>query len=375
MRNETRALFSAYVSQIALLNGVPDATAKFNVDPAIEQKLEDKVRASSEFLQEVNVIPVTQQEGQVLGIGAGRRVAGRTDTSGGARRNPAAIGGSSEKRRYLCKQTNFDWSRRYDVLDAWRHRAEFETILRDDILQQVALDRISIGFHGVEAADTTNPVANPNLEDVNEGWLHKIRTDAPAQVIVDGDLTVHADGTDDDALQAIYVKPGVTLYDAELDNADTAAADYSSLDALVLDAKRLIHERWRGDNDLVVIVGHDLVDDKYFNIAQKTGATATEVEATDRILRSTKLIGGLPAIRVSGFPANAILITKLSNLSIYWQEETRRRQLKDEPEFDRVANYESVNEAYVVEEYQCAVLVENIAIGESPTQGAKPAAA
>ena len=143
----------------------------------------------------------------------------------------------------------------------------------------------------------------------------------------------------------------------------------------MLDAKRLIHERWRGDNDLVVIVGHDLVDDKYFNIAQKTGATATEVEATDRILRSTKLIGGLPAIRVSGFPANAILITKLSNLSIYWQEETRRRQLKDEPEFDRVANYESVNEAYVVEEYQCAVLVENIAIGESPTQGAKPAAA
>ena len=147
-------------------------------------------------------------------------------------------------------------------------------------------------------------------------------------------------------------------------------ADYSSLDALVLDAKRLIHERHRGDNDLVVIVGHDLVDDKYFNIAQETGATATEVEATDRILRSTKMIGGLPAIRVSGFPGNALLITKLSNLSIYWQEGTRRRYLKDEPEFDRIANYESVNEAYVVEEYEIASLVENIVMGAAPARTA-----
>src|SRR3546814_20048651 len=81
--------------------------------------------------------------------------------------------------------------------------------------------------------------------------------------------------------------------------------------------------------DLVVIVGHDLVDDKYFNIAQQTGATATEVEATDRILRSTKQLGGLPAVRVPFFPADAVLITTLKNLAIYWQEGTRRRQLKE----------------------------------------------
>ena len=104
-----------------------------------------------------------------------------------------------------------------------------------------------------------------------------------------------------------------------------------------------------------------MVDDKYFNIAQTTGATATEVEATDRILRSSKSLGGLPAIRVSGFPGNAIMITKLSNLSIYWQEGTRRRRLVDEPEYDQVANYESLNEAYVVEEYELAVLVVTVA--------------
>lgn len=370
MRNETRALFNAYVSQIALLNNVADATTKFSVDPVVEQRLEDRIRNSSEFLMEINMIPVTQQEGETLGVGAGRTLAGRTDTSSGARRNPAAIGGNNRKHRYLCRQTNFDWSRKYAVIDAWRHRPEFETLIRDDIAHQTALDRISIGFHGVEAADTTDPVANPNLEDVNEGWLFKIRTDAPEQVFDDGALTVRTNGTNNPALKAIYIKPGVDLFDPSLNNATTADADYSSLDALVLDAKRLIHERHRGDNDLVVIVGHDLVDDKYFTIAQETGATATEVEATDRILRSTKMIGGLPAMRVSGFPGNALLITKLSNLSIYWQEGTRRRYLKDEPEFDRIANYESVNEAYVVEEYELVALVENIVIGAAPARPA-----
>jgi hypothetical protein len=372
MRNETRALFNAYVSQIALLNHVPaeDVTKKFSVDPVVEQRLEDRIRDSSEFLMAINMIPVTQQKGQKLGVGAGRRIAGRVDTSGGARRNPAAIGNNNLKHQYTCEKTNFDWSRRYELLDAWRHRPDFEALIRDDIVHQQALDRICIGFHGTSVAADTDIVANPNLEDVNEGWLHHIRTDAPAQVMDDGSLTVLSTGANNAALKAIYVKAGAVLYDPSLDNAVDAEADYSSLDALVLDAKRLIHESHRGDNDLVVIVGHDLVDDKYFNIAQKTGATATEVEATDRIIRSTKMLGGLEAMRVSGFPANALLITKLSNLSIYWQEETRRRQLVDEPQFDRVANYESVNEAYVVEEYEIAALVENIVMGEAPARPA-----
>lgn len=377
MKNTTRLKFAAFVSQIALVNGLAAPSdpstgmTKFNVAPNVEQKLEDRIRNSSEFLQMINMIPVSEQEGSVLGVGVSSTIAGRKDTSGGARRDPAAVGAATEKHRYLCKKTNYDWSRRYAQIDAWAHRPEFETLIRDDILTQQALDRILIGFNGTSAAEDTDRVANPLLQDVNLGWLHKIRTDAPAQVMDDGALTVLNTGADNVALKAIYVKAGVTLYDAQVANsAVDAAADYSSLDALVLDAKRGIHERHRGDTDLVVIVGHDLLDDKYFNIAQKTGDTATEQEATDRILASTKMIGGLQAYRVSGFPANAILITKLSNLSIYWQEESRRRFLKDEPEFDRIANYESVNEAFVVEEYELAVLVENIVIGEAPARPA-----
>ena len=375
MRNETRALFRAYCSQIALLNGIANATEQFNVNPEIEQKLETKMKESSEFLGMINVMPVTQQEGQVLGLTTTRTIAGRTDTSGGTRRNPTDPSGDAEKRRYLCKQTNFDWARRYALMDAWRHRPEFETLLRDAILQQQSRDRIMIGWHGTSAADTTDRTANPLLQDVNIGWLKKLRDNAPGQVFSDGSLTVKSDGTNNAALKAIYVKPGVELFDANaaynaVGGSAHAVADYSSLDALVLDAKRLLPEWHRNRTDLVVIVGQDLVDDKYFTIAQTTGATALEVEATDRILRSNKQLGGLPAVAVPFFPGNAILITTLKNLSIYYQEGTRRRFLKDEPEFNRIANYESVNEDYVVEDYQLVSFVENIVIGGAPARPA-----
>lgn len=375
MRTETRLAFNAYVSQIALVNGIADATTKFNVAPVVEQTLEARLKETSEFLSAINVMPVIDQSGQTLGLGTTRSIASRTDTSGGVKRNPTDPTGSSETNTYFCRQTNFDWTMRYALLDAWRHRPEFQTLMRDAIIRQQAMDRIKIGFNGTSAAATTDPVATPSLANVNIGWLQNIRTRAPAQVFNDGSLTVKTDGTNNAALKAIYVKAGVELFDANaaynaVGGSAHAVADYSSLDALVLDAKRMLPEWHRGNTDLVVIVGHDLVDDKYFTIAQETGATATEVEATDRILRSTRQLGGLPAVRVSFFPANAILITTLDNLSIYWQEETRRRFLKDEPELDRIANYESVNEDYVVEDYELVVLVENIVIGAAPARPA-----
>jgi hypothetical protein len=370
MRNETRAKFSAYCSQIALLNGIPSATDKFAVSPVVEQKLEEKIKETSEFLNSINVITVLEQEGQVLGLTTSRTIAGRVDTSGGTRRNPTDPTDSAEKRRYLCKKTNSDWSMRYALLDAWRHKPDFEILMRNAILAQQSRDRIMIGWNGTSAAETTDRAANPMLQDVNIGWIKKLRDNAPTQIFSDGNLTVKSNGTNNAALKAIYVQSGGDLYDASLDNKTTADADYSSLDALVLDAVRLIPDWFADDTSLVAIVGRHLVDDKYFNIAQSTGADAMQVEATDRILRSTKQIGGLPAVRVPFFPANAILITRLDNLSIYVQEGSRRRQLKDEPEFDRIANYESVNEAYVIEEYEMCSFVENIVLGSAPARPA-----
>jgi hypothetical protein len=374
MLPETRIRFDNYAAQIASLNGVGSSAQTFTVAPVVAQKFEEKLKETIEFLGQVNIIPVTQQGGQALGLESTRPIASRKDTSGGARRNPTDPTDNGETNTYLCAQTNFDWSRRYDKIDAWRHRPEYESLMALAILKQQGRDLLMAGFNGTSRAATTDIVANPMLQDLAVGWLQKIRTNAPAQVFNDGHLTVKSDGANNTALKAIYVQAGVELYDGSAYNAAGgsahAKADYTSLDALVLDAKRMLPEWHRGDTGLVVVVGHDLVDEKYFSIAQETGATATEVEATDRLIRSNKTLGGLEAVKASYFPGNALLITRLDNLSIYNQDGTRRRRLVDEPDYDRIANYESVNMDYVVEDYELVVLVENIVTGPAPARPA-----
>lgn len=44
------------------------------------------------------------------------------------------------------------------------------------------------------------------------------------------------------------------------------------------------------------------------------------------------------------------------------------------PKRDRIENFESVNEAYVVEDYRCAALVENIQIGDFSAAAAETGA-
>ncbi len=359
MRNETRKLFNSYVSQIALLNAVPDAAVKFSVAPTVEQTLEEKIQESSEFLQLVSIVPVPAQTGQKVGIGTTRPLAGRTNTAAGNRRTPTDPTDSSDNGTYFCRQTNFDHAIPYAKLDAWRHKPNFQQLLRDAILKQQGRDRIMIGFNGTSAAPQTDRVANPLLQDVNEGWLHKIRENAPERCLEDGALT--SPGT-----EAIYVAAGVEVVDGDATNVDTAEADYANLDALAFDALDLLDPWHRGDTDLVVIVGWKLVKDKYLNLLQEAGDTATEREAAHRILTLPKQMAGKRAVIVPFFPETSMLITSLDNLAIYWQEETRRRQIKDEPALDQIENYESVNEDYVVEDYGRAALIENIVMGKKP---------
>ncbi|HGX4851974.1 TPA: P2 family phage major capsid protein, partial [Escherichia coli] len=59
-----------------------------------------------------------------------------------------------------------------------------------------------------------------------------------------------------------------------------------------------------------------------------------------------------------------ILITSFSNLSVYWQKGSMRRLMKDEPEYNRIAIYQSVNDCYVVEDHGKCALIENISFAE-----------
>lgn len=350
MRKQARIALNAYVSTLALLNSVDASeigSTKFAVSPSVTQTLTTKIQEGSEFLTRINVVEVPEQEGERLGLTITNPVSSRTDTSGNNTRQTTDPTGF-ENHLYRCEQVNHDTHLSYAKIDAWAKFKDFQTRIRDMILKSQARDRIMIGWHGVAVSANSNKVANPLLQDVNKGWLHHIRTNAPARVLDDGDLS--GAGT------AIYV--GVGEVGTEI--------DYVNLDALVYDAVPLLDPWAQEDSDLVVIVGRDLLHDKYFPMINAAGEKATEQEARDRILGSSKQIGGLPAVRVPFFPAGTILITRLDNLSIYWQENTRRRQFKEVAERDRFENYESWNEAYVVEDYGYCALIENIVMGAAP---------
>lgn len=340
MKNSTRALYTAFVSQIALLNGITlaadtSSTYQFTVDPSVQQTLETRMQESSDFLTRINIVPVDEMKGEKLGLGVTGTIAGRTNTAGGTRRagvDPTGL----DQNGYECKQTNFDTALRYAKLDMWAKFPDFETRIRDAILRRQALDRILIGFNGTSAAAATDRVANPLLQDVNIGWLEKMRTENAARVLDEGSDVV-----------------GKVTYGTH------ASADYVTLDALVWDAHQSLLAEWaKDDTELVVIVGSDLLHDKYFPMINQS-EVPTEQLARD-VIMSSKRLGGLPAVRVPGFPAGKVFITRLDNLSIYYQDGKRRRLVKDEPELDQVTDYQSSNESYVIEDLGYSCLVENI---------------
>ena len=113
---------------------------------------------------------------------------------------------------------------------------------------------------------------------------------------------------------------------------------------------------------LVAILGDDLMHDTFFPLIDGN-LVPSETLAADLIL-SAKRVGGLKAATVPFFPGNAILVTRLDNLSIYEQRGKRRRTVVDNAKRDRVETYESSNDAYVVEDFDYACLIENVEFAE-----------
>lgn len=327
MHNESRVVFDAYTAEIAKLNGVPDASKKFTVAPTIQQKLEKRIQESSGFLVNVNSYGVDELSGEKIGLSVGSSIAARTDTTQFDRMpiDPTAL----DNNLYECKKTDFDTVLRYQQVDLWAKFPDFQTKLRDAIVEQQGRDRLMIGWNGTSAAATTDRVANPLLQDVNIGWLKKLQVEAPSRYMTQG-VTAGS----------IKVGPG---------------GDYANMDELVYDMRSNLLAPWFArDNGFIACCTADLLDEKYFPLIATHGGTPTESNELDRML-SAKRLGGLAVAEVPFFPERTLLITKLgksggSNLSIYWQNGSRRRTIVDNAKRDRIENYESVNEAYVIED-------------------------
>ncbi len=342
MRKQTRFKFNAFLSRVAELNGVDtgDLDKKFSVEPSVTQTIMTRVQDSSSFLTRINILPVPEMKGEKIGLDVSGSIASTTDTAGGDERETADFA-TLDAEGYLCQQVNYDFHIRYNTLDLWARYQDFQTRLRDAIVKRQALDRIMIGFNGTHRAKTSNRIKFPLLQDIAPGWLQKYRENAPSRVM---DKIVGEDGS----VVSDKIRVGT-------------GGDYANLDALVMDAtNNLIAPWYQEDPELVVICGRQLLADKYFPLVNQEQPNS-EAMAADLII-SQKRIGNLPAVRVPYFPADALLITRMDNLSIYWQEDTQRRHMVENSKRDRIENYESINEDYVVEDYACGALVENITL-------------
>lgn len=294
--------------------------------PVQQQKAYLAASEQAAFLKEINHIPVTSQMGERIGVGSSRPLASRTNTEIKDRstRDPSSLASDL----YKCEQTNFDSHIPYRTLDSWAHTGNFQEAYALNLLAQKARDRLMIGWNGLTASEETDLTANPLLQDVNIGWLEKTRLHEPERIL----------GYDSEG------EPTTDTYQLG------TGGHYGSLDALAFDLITNLLDAWhQASDDLVVMVGREIWTSHGLSLLSNS------ILPTERVALQTwfaaQTVAGLPCIMPPFMPARAVLITSYKNLSIYYQLDTMRRVVLDNPKRDRIEEYHSQNEAYVIEDY------------------------
>lgn len=330
-RNNSGQIYSTIQKGLAKVYNVKSVSQSYSVNPSTAQSLNDKISEKADFLERINVIPVGELVGEKVMLGVSGPISSRTDTRT-TEREPKDLSDIGST-RYELVQTETDVCLSFAKIDAWGKYPDFLERYMAAVHRQIALDRIIVGFRGTHCAAQTDRETYPMLEDVNKGWLQQAREQVPAQVLTQG-------------LEAGKIRLG-------------SGGDYENLDALVHGVKQLIDEVLRDSGDLIVIVGRNLLDREKATLYAKQAGTPTEKER----IESAQVIntyGGLPSYSVPYFPGNSVLVTSWDNLSIYYQESSWRAQTVENSRRNRVEDYSSRNEGYIVEYFEKLAMAENI---------------
>lgn len=312
---------------MATTYGVTSVEKTFAVTPSISQELHDKIIESSAFLQLINVMPVDEIKGEKILGSATALIPKRTDTDLGDRQTTDAL--NLENKFYECYKSEYDVHIKYSTIDSWAKFPDFQQRYANWVRRAIALAKIRVGWYGITAEDVTDPVANPNGEDVNIGWLQHLRA--------------YKSG-------AHWFSEGETVGEIRVGE----GGDFANLDSAVHGALQMVDEIYRDGDDLIVLLGKDLLAEDKAQLYAAQGKTPTEKERIEN-QAVTRTYAGLAAITAPSFPARGLLVTSLDNLSIYYQDTSVRRKVEDNSKRDRIEDYNSINECYVVEdESKCA---------------------
>lgn len=306
---------------------------QFSATPSVAQTIVKKiVEAGGSFLNQINVVPVSELKGEKVMLGLSARVASRTDTSSTGERVAKNLAATTAI-PYELFATEFDVALKYGLIDSWAKFPNFAALYMQAVREAIANDMVQVGWTGTSAATATNISNNPLLQDLNIGWLQKIRVFNSGSQYVNG-----------------TVQDPVALGDT----------DFVNLDVLAHIAKQRIPVQFRNRPDFVLLVGSDILAYQEETYYQTNGNTPVQKAAINGLI--TRAFAGLPTFSPPFFPQGTVLITPLKNLSIYYQDTSVRRTQKDHPEKNQIEDFNSVNQGYVIEEEYATSLIETVTL-------------
>ncbi|MBI6405467.1 phage major capsid protein, P2 family [Proteus sp. WDL240414] len=318
--------WNAYRAAFSASCGVPNVSKYFYLTEPKETQLRDALLETSEFLRMITVADVDQLTGQVISVGNPGLFTGRSKDGRFGRK--VGVDGNE----YKLVETDSGAILPWDLLSVWANsggEAEFINRMQAFVQESFALDMLRIGWNGQSVAENTDPVKNPNGEDVNKGW-HQIAKEwnKGSQVLTDA----------------------ITLDDS---------GDYRSLDAMASDLiNTCIPPQFRNDPRLVVMVGADLVSAEQYRLYQ--GADKPTEKIAAQMLGST--IAGRPAMVPPFMPGKRMVVTIPTNLHIYTQRNTRQRKAEFVEDRKQYENKYLRNEGYAIEQPELYAAIDESAV-------------
>ncbi|MFU2054303.1 phage major capsid protein, P2 family [Gallibacterium anatis] len=279
-------------------------------------ELGENIQQRSEFLKSINLDYVTDVSGYKLRGATEKSITGRKKDG----RYLARLDHTQGK--YQLAETDSGIIVPWAMFDNFARFGDRLAALYAEFVQtQIALDQLKVGWYGKSVAENTSAV---DMSDVNKGWMQLAREEKPENVMKDGatvgKIKIFGEG-----------------------------ADFENLDHLAAELKSGIDLRHRDRNDLVFLVGADLIGKEAELINKAHGLTPTE----KAVLGSQNLLGsfgGMRGIVPPNFPARGAVVTTLSNLSIYVQDASVRRSYRNDEDRKGIIDSYYRNEGYVVED-------------------------
>lgn len=332
---------SQFIAKQSDLHGISsdaiESGTHFTLEADRETEWLTAVQNSNAFLAKLDVDTCDAQVVDNLNGEDMDLASGRTDTESKDRTTTSLAG--IKNVRYTAETTQHDTHITFKEYNRWarQNRRKFQSYISAKRSASKGNDMMKIAWHGEKVAAKTDKKANPLGQDVNIGFIQRVKTHYPQN---------HIDGK----AEKITIGKGGT---------------YPSLDAAAIAMKALIPKELQ--NGLELYASDEFFIDRDMKLVEK----ATVTEAGDKSLQKvfTTVAGGIHAETPPFFPDECLILTSPKNLAIRTQEQSVQvGMVKNHPR-SREEFYHESNEFYAVKDYRKCVVITGVTLVDSAENG------